>query len=104
MNGRPNKIVDSCYTYWVLATVKMLFPDVNHKLFNAQSIRKCVLVAAQSEKGGFSDHPDKKGDPYHTCYSISGLALLKEMKLADEKGPVVEDLRRVDPLLTRAVL
>ena len=86
--GRTNKLVDSCYTFWQGASLSILgdllawdsldSPDeVVAAGVDIQRLRHYVLGACQGENGGLKDKPGKHCDFYHTCYALSGLAVLK---------------------------
>merc|ERR1711957_186560 len=84
--GRTNKLVDSCYAFWMGA----LFPLIHeafrqqgagapplpekHCWFQPQPLQTYVFLACQHPGGGLRDKPGKSADFYHTCYSLSGLA------------------------------
>lgn len=90
-NGRTNKVVDSCYSFWqggVFPLVQQLSrkeppsydpaqPTVQGGtwLFDQVALQRYVLCAAQLPNGGFRDKPGKGKDHYHTCYSLSGLSV-----------------------------
>ena len=86
-NGRANKLVDSCYTFWqgaALSLTQQLMP-VRPMLFTPEPAQMYVLLACQVESGGFRDKPGKSPDYYHSCYALSGLAALQR-PLGPEKG------------------
>jgi len=85
--GRTNKLVDSCYTFWQGATFPLL-----HEAFRQQGkekelllptdipwfapspLQSYVFLACQHPGGGLRDKPGKSADYYHTCYALSGMA------------------------------
>ena len=84
--GRKNKLVDSCYSFWVGA----VFPIVEGLLaksdnlsidnddgfvFNEEALVEYLLSCCQHRRGGMVDKPGKHADMYHTCYAFSGLAI-----------------------------
>jgi len=83
--GRTNKLVDSCYSFWQGAIFPLLheafrqegtdacLPD-KHLWFTPQPLQYYVFLACQSAGGGLRDKPGKSADFYHTCYSLSGVA------------------------------
>jgi protein farnesyltransferase subunit beta len=77
-NGRPNKIVDSCYTFWIGACIRIIQNVLNVKkeIVDCQRVQAYVLVACQSVMG-FFDKPGSRPDYYHTCYALSGLSFFK---------------------------
>lgn len=96
-NGRPNKIVDSCYTFWVGACIRIIQKSlgISQEIVDTKSIQAYVLVAAQSY-GGFFDKPGSAPDFYHTCYALGGLSLNQHPKLFKESQ---WDLAEIDPLV-----
>ena len=88
--GRTNKLVDSCYAFWVGALFPLMVAQINkesadHKpvtsLFDRESLQEYLLYCSQYYSGGFTDRPGNSSDYYHTCYSLSG------MSLAQHSGP-----------------
>lgn len=71
--GRTNKLVDSCYSYWVGSVFAILGVDC----FDAESLARYVLECCQMPNGGFRDKPGVARDFMHTCYSLSGLSVAK---------------------------
>lgn len=76
--GRPNKDPDTCYSFWLGATLSIMGSlDRIHKEKN----RDFVLSNANLLTGGFSKNMDSIPDPMHTCLSLCGLSLIGEEKL-----------------------
>uniref|UniRef100_A0A914CU48 Geranylgeranyl transferase type-2 subunit beta n=1 Tax=Acrobeloides nanus TaxID=290746 RepID=A0A914CU48_9BILA len=82
--GRPEKLPDVCYSWWVLASLAMI--DKLHWI-NRDSMIKFILACQDDEMGGFADRPGDMPDPFHTVFGLSGLSLLK-----------FEGLEPVDPV------
>ncbi|VUG17517.1 BET2 [Brettanomyces bruxellensis] len=84
LNGRPEKLPDVCYSWWVLSCLSIL-----KKLdyIDAESLVKFILRAQNSETGGIADRPGNECDVYHTFFGMAGLSLMK-------KG----DLLLIDPI------
>ena len=77
-NGRPNKPDDSCYSWWIIATLKLL--DKDFLINNEQN--EIFLHATESKlTGGFSKWPDSSADPLHACLSLASLSLMKNKNL-----------------------
>ena len=72
--GRINKDQDSCYTWWVGATLHMLgcFDLVDHNQLRG------FLNSCQSDIGGYSKYPDMHPDVLHTYFSLCGMSFLGE--------------------------
>lgn len=94
--GRTNKLVDGCYSFWDAGIVPLL-SQLGHKeswkvlagglnaspLCNNEMLERYLLVCCQGKKGGMRDKPSAPPDYYHTCYCLSGLSILN--------NPVVYD-------------
>ena len=74
-NGRTNKVVDACYTFWQGALYPLLSEALQMTIKpNVQDLHKYILLCCQDrESGGLRDKPGKPKDLYHTCYTLSGL-------------------------------
>lgn len=77
--GRTNKLVDSCYSFWVGAIFPIIAAITGQKpiasLFDADALRKYVFECCQLENGGMRDKPGTARDLMHTCYALSGLSV-----------------------------
>lgn len=115
--GRTNKLVDACYSFWVGAVFPMIhkYNKMRHKkedhdqkekessqhqqqpLFHSLQLQKYLLVICQHYQGGITDKPPKPSDYYHTCYGLSGLSIAQnyENKLL---GPKINKLESIDPV------
>lgn len=86
-NGRTNKLIDSCYSFWVGAVFNILnnyfkgeISHDQHLLYSEKDLQQYVLFYCQDlEKGGLWDKPGKGRDIYHTCYALSGLAASQDL-------------------------
>ncbi|KAI5643833.1 geranylgeranyl transferase type-1 subunit beta [Phthorimaea operculella] len=78
--GRPNKPVDTCYSFWVAASLKIL--DALHYT-NYASNRKYIYETQDVVVGGFSKWPDTCTDPMHTYLGLAGLSLIGENTLVE---------------------
>lgn len=64
--GRTNKLVDSCYSFWQGATF-LIIQDMLEKegkiynpyywLFNQETLQEYILICCQHLQGGFADKP-----------------------------------------------
>uniref|UniRef100_A0A8C3KF75 Geranylgeranyl transferase type-1 subunit beta n=1 Tax=Calidris pygmaea TaxID=425635 RepID=A0A8C3KF75_9CHAR len=73
--GRPNKPVDTCYSFWVGATLKLL------NIFqytNFEKNRNYILSTQDRLVGGFAKWPDSHPDALHAYFGICGLSLIGE--------------------------
>ena len=85
-SGRANKLVDSCYCYWVYALLPLIAyakarlgkkvpSDYDLDYIDRNALVNYILCFAQSEDGGFRDRYPGHVDFYHTCYSLCSLSL-----------------------------
>lgn len=82
MNGRPEKLPDLCYSWWVLASLHILG---RLHWINGPKLLQFILASQDSDTGGFSDRPGNMVDPFHTCFGLTGLSLLAHSVLRTEK-------------------
>ncbi|KAL3802782.1 hypothetical protein HJC23_007559 [Cyclotella cryptica] len=74
MQGRPNKLEDTCYSYWIGGTLHLL--GAAH-LLDGWALREYVLKC-QSPYGGFGKVVGAMPDLLHSFYSMAWLALSEE--------------------------
>ncbi|KAF7807115.1 geranylgeranyl transferase type-2 subunit beta 1-like [Senna tora] len=74
LNGRPEKLPDVCYSWWVLSSLIMI--DRVHWI-NKDKLIKFILDCQDTENGGISDRPDDAVDVFHTYFGVAGLSLLE---------------------------
>lgn len=106
IQGRVNKPCDSCYSWWVGATLALLVEDDNsvtrdnacaspngesgesgacvQHMVVAATVVDFVLACEKSATGGFGKFADERvpADPLHTMFSLGGLSLGGFSKLA----------------------
>lgn len=80
LNGRPEKLEDVCYSWWVIAALAMLD---RVSWINSEKLRSFILSAQDAESGGISDRPGDVADINHTCFGLAGLALLGKDELTE---------------------
>ncbi|PNS17783.1 hypothetical protein CAC42_3178 [Sphaceloma murrayae] len=86
VNGRPNKIADTCYAFWVGGSLALLESD---DLLEKKRLRKWLLErTAHPALGGFGKHAGELPDIYHSCLGLAALSLLGE-----------EGLEKLDPAM-----
>ena len=97
--GRANKLVDACYSWWQGAVFAILggqatvpgetaavpggplrTPD-GAWLLDSDLLQMYVLGCAQDERGGLRDKPTARRDLYHTCYALCGLSIAQQADL-----------------------
>ncbi|CAG0897339.1 unnamed protein product, partial [Cyprideis torosa] len=116
-SGRCNKLVDGCYSFWVGAIFPILdslfrhwsvrgvdkraLPDVPYNLFHEDALTEYILGCCQGFGGGLLDKPGKPADMYHTCYTLSGLAISTASDWVPEEDEETQDLvlDQLNPLL-----
>uniref|UniRef100_A0A060T982 Geranylgeranyl transferase type-2 subunit beta n=1 Tax=Blastobotrys adeninivorans TaxID=409370 RepID=A0A060T982_BLAAD len=73
LNGRPEKLPDVCYSWWVLSSLAML----GHlDWIDGPKLREFILDAQDEEAGGIADRKGDVADVFHTVFGIAGLSLL----------------------------
>ncbi|XP_053976993.1 protein farnesyltransferase subunit beta-like [Hylaeus volcanicus] len=99
--GRPNKLVDSCYSFWqcgafplINGTLRLQGKEFNSKywLFDQEALQEYLLICCQHPHGGFLDRPDCYPDLYHTCYALSGLSVAQNSPWSVVIGPRTTNL------------
>lgn len=88
--GRTGKAPDSCYSFWIGATLSILgaFADTD-----LASTRSFLLNECQSDPriGGFSKHPNSSPDLLHSFYSLCWLSMAREEEEASEGKCLPQD-------------
>ncbi|KAF2789265.1 geranylgeranyl transferase type I beta subunit [Melanomma pulvis-pyrius CBS 109.77] len=80
LNGRCNKIADTCYAFWVSTPLKLL----GHlDLVDIKPIRRWLLDRTQHMVGGFGKLPGDPPDIYHSYLGLMVLAIFGEAGLKD---------------------
>lgn len=74
LNGRPEKLADVCYSWWVLSSLIMI--DRVHWI-DKSKLTEYILNCQDIENGGISDRPDNAVDVYHTYFGVAGLSLME---------------------------
>jgi geranylgeranyl transferase type-2 subunit beta len=54
LNGRPEKLQDVCYSWWVIASLSVIGKT---NWINLEKLREYILSCQDDETGGFSDRP-----------------------------------------------
>ena len=102
--GRTNKLVDGCYSFWVGGVFPLLHDaiadagngdaaaaasgDGGSFLYSQAGLQDYILYCCQVDGGGLRDKPGKGRDYYHTCYCLSGLS--SSQHSADGSAPYTE--------------
>ena len=75
--GRPNKVEDTCYSYWIGGTLQVLGYD---DLLDRDVLTDFVL-SCQTDMGGFSKVLGAYPDLLHSFYSMAWLSLFESHEL-----------------------
>lgn len=78
--GRPNKPVDTCYSFWIGASLQIL--NAFH-LTDFDANRKFIMSTQDSIVGGFAKWPSSCTDPFHTYFGLCGLSFIDEPGLSE---------------------
>ncbi|KAJ3073384.1 hypothetical protein HDU98_001675 [Podochytrium sp. JEL0797] len=88
--GRTNKLVDGCYSFWLGGMFPILDAIALRRdgdpgwpkdlppfkgLLHRDALQEYILICCQANKGGLRDKPGKNPDFYHSCYCLSGLSI-----------------------------
>ncbi|KAG9302299.1 hypothetical protein G9A89_008790 [Geosiphon pyriformis] len=102
--GRANKRPDSCYSFWIGASLKLLQV---FELIDSESNR-AFLIKTQTKYGGFAKWPADKNrlgemtiyppDPMHSYMGIAGLSLMGEPGIL-ELDPAINISKRASERL-----
>eukprot|EP00730_Choanoeca_flexa_P002544 TRINITY_DN11086_c0_g2_i4.p2 TRINITY_DN11086_c0_g2~~TRINITY_DN11086_c0_g2_i4.p2 ORF type:complete len:345 (+),score=58.81 TRINITY_DN11086_c0_g2_i4:1867-2901(+) len=69
-NGRPNKLIDTCYSFWVGGALTLL-DSYSH--IDQSALLGFLHETETAGFGGFSKHPDATPDPLHSYMGLAGL-------------------------------
>uniref|UniRef100_A0A8C0NX70 Geranylgeranyl transferase type-2 subunit beta n=1 Tax=Canis lupus familiaris TaxID=9615 RepID=A0A8C0NX70_CANLF len=64
LNGRPEKLPDVCYSWWVLASLKIIG---RLHWIDREKLRSFILACQDEETGGFADRPGDMASIILTC-------------------------------------
>jgi len=84
LNGRPEKLEDVCYSWWVLSSMAMIG---RLHWIDREKLVEFILSCQDEENGGIADRKGDVADVFHTVFGLAGLSLLG-----------YEGLREVDPV------
>jgi len=80
LNGRPEKLPDVCYSWWVLSTLCSINRD---HWIDGEKLKQWILKCQDTETGGFADRPGDMVDVFHTFFALAGLSFLNYPGLKD---------------------
>ncbi|KAI4131319.1 MAG: hypothetical protein LQ338_001274 [Usnochroma carphineum] len=74
LNGRPEKLQDVCYSWWVGSSLAMI-----GRLYwiDKDKLARFILQCQDTELGGIADRPGDMVDVFHTVFGIAGLSLIE---------------------------
>lgn len=79
-NGRPMKLVDVCYSWWVGSSLAMI--NRLHWI-DKKKLTAFILQCQDPEQGGIADRPGDMVDVFHTVFGVAGLSLVGYLGLAE---------------------
>lgn len=94
--GRPNKPVDTCYSFWIGAALKIL--DAFH-LTDYNANRSYIIETQETVVGGFAKWPHSTADPFHTYLGLCGLSFAGEPGLFEVMPSLNISMRAYEKLL-----
>ncbi|KAI8334966.1 terpenoid cyclases/protein prenyltransferase alpha-alpha toroid [Chlamydoabsidia padenii] len=97
--GRPNKQPDTCYCFWIGASLKML--DA-YDLVNHDNLRS-FLMSTQTKLGGFGKDATSYPDALHSYMGVASLSLLGEPGLQSMNTAINLPSTGVDRLLKNSI-
>lgn len=102
MNGRTNKVADTCYAWWVCGSLHILdHPDLYHK----SALQRYLLQKTQHPAlGGFGKFPGDLPDLYHSYMGLAALGLthVEGLKAVDGTMCISEEASARLPSLWQA--
>lgn len=78
-NGRPDKLEDVCYSWWVLSSLAML---EKIEWIDSDKLTSFIHDCQDPDEGGIADRPGDMPDVFHTFFGLAGLSLLGDTMLA----------------------
>lgn len=76
-NGRPEKLPDVCYSWWVLSSMAMIGKT---DMVDLEALEGYILRCQDPSGGGISDRPVNEVDVFHTFFGIASLSLIDSKK------------------------
>ncbi|CAM4803790.1 unnamed protein product [Rotaria magnacalcarata] len=96
-NGRPSKADDSCYSWWIGATLKLCNKE---NLINFDENQNFLHATESQVTGGFSKLPDSSADPLHSYLSLASLSLIHHANLKPIHPALIISMDSVERLET----
>ncbi|KAL1304986.1 hypothetical protein AAFC00_003890 [Neodothiora populina] len=98
LNGRPEKMEDVCYSWWVVSSLAMIG---RLHWIDGSKLMEFILKSQDPEFGGISDRPGDMVDVFHTHFGIAGLSLVKCPGLEEIDPTYCMPKKVVDRVLAR---
>ncbi|KAJ1555295.1 hypothetical protein HK096_004882 [Nowakowskiella sp. JEL0078] len=101
--GRTNKLVDGCYSFWMGGVLAILETYWDSTLYDHQAMHKYTLTCSQLETGGFRDRPEiLKWDEDNITLTESQKSAT--MKITEPKTPYIHYNSDTDQVLGTTAL
>lgn len=78
LQGRPEKLPDVCYSWWVLASMQVLGVDhssADTAWIDARALQHFILQCQDADGGGIADREGDAPDVFHTLFGMCGLSM-----------------------------
>jgi protein farnesyltransferase subunit beta len=96
--GRPHKLIDTCYSWWIGSAARIICDHLNIPPFwDESAVATFLLEMAQDRDGGMTANPPINRDPFHTLYGIAGLAVCGGRETRLEDGMKLEEMDTLIP-------
>jgi geranylgeranyl transferase type-2 subunit beta len=73
LNGRPEKLADVCYSWWVLSSLSAID---RLDWIDGGGLMRFIFDCQDADGGGIADKPEDMPDVFHTFFGIAGCSLL----------------------------
>lgn len=73
LNGRPEKLEDVCYSWWVMSSLALIG---RLHWIDKSKLTTFILQCQDLDDGGLADRPGDMVDVFHTNFGLAGLSLL----------------------------
>jgi len=82
-NGRPEKLPDVCYSWWVYSSFLMIERD---GFFDKKGLEEYIM-SCQDKEGGIGDKPGNCVDVFHSFFGLAALSMLDKGLGLEEIDP-----------------
>jgi len=77
-NGRPEKLPDVCYSWWVMSSCYMID---RQSWINLEKLKEFILRCQDTDGGGIADRPGNEPDVFHTFFGFTALSMMGHFDL-----------------------